>query len=67
MPDGLSPNTVQPIKSESTGISANHTDLSTFGWAVNAAPPNAANTEAGPLDFPLHPGAERYYREKGYL
>ena len=25
------------------------------------------NTEAGPLDFPLHPGAERYYREKGYL
>ena len=26
-----------------------------------------ASTEAGPLDFPLHPGAERYYREKGYL
>jgi TRAP-type uncharacterized transport system substrate-binding protein len=25
------------------------------------------NTEAGPLDFPLHPGAERYYRGKGYL
>jgi len=25
------------------------------------------NTEAGPLDFPLHPGAERYYRDKGYL
>jgi uncharacterized protein len=25
------------------------------------------NTEAGPLDFPLHPGAESYYREKGYL
>jgi len=25
------------------------------------------HTEAGPLDFPLHPGAERYYREKGYL
>ena len=25
------------------------------------------NTEAGPLDFPLHPGAERYYREKGYM
>ena len=25
------------------------------------------NTEAGPLDFPLHPGAERYYREKGYI
>jgi len=25
------------------------------------------NTPAGPLDFPLHPGAERYYREKGYL
>ncbi len=25
------------------------------------------NTEAGPLDFPLHPGAERYYKEKGYL
>lgn len=25
------------------------------------------NTEAGPLDFPLHPGAEKYYREKGYL
>jgi TRAP-type uncharacterized transport system substrate-binding protein len=21
----------------------------------------------GPLDFPLHPGAEWYYREKGYL
>ena len=26
-----------------------------------------SNTEAGPLDFPLHPGAERYYRKKGYL
>jgi uncharacterized protein len=26
-----------------------------------------SNTEAGPLDFPLHPGAERYYRENGYL
>lgn len=26
-----------------------------------------SDTEAGPLDFPLHPGAERYYREKGYL
>ena len=25
------------------------------------------STEAGPVDFPLHPGAERYYREKGYL
>jgi len=25
------------------------------------------DTEAGPLDFPLHRGAERYYREKGYL
>jgi TRAP-type uncharacterized transport system substrate-binding protein len=25
------------------------------------------NTDAGPLDFPLHPGAERYYKEKGYL
>jgi TRAP-type uncharacterized transport system substrate-binding protein len=25
------------------------------------------STEAGPLDFPLHPAAERYYREKGYL
>jgi hypothetical protein len=25
------------------------------------------HTEAGPLDFPLHPGAETYYREKGYL
>jgi len=26
-----------------------------------------SNTEAGPLNFPLHPGAERYYRERGYL
>lgn len=26
-----------------------------------------SNTEAGPLDFPLHPGAEKYYREHGYL
>jgi uncharacterized protein len=25
------------------------------------------DTEEGPLDIPLHPGAERYYREKGYL
>jgi TRAP-type uncharacterized transport system substrate-binding protein len=25
------------------------------------------STEAGPLDFPLHPGAQKYYREKGYL
>ncbi len=26
-----------------------------------------SDTEAGPLYVPLHPGAERYYREKGYL
>ena len=26
-----------------------------------------SHSESGPLDFPLHPGAERYYREKGYL
>jgi len=26
-----------------------------------------SDTDSGPLDFPLHPGAERYYREKGYL
>ena len=26
-----------------------------------------SNSEAGPLDFPLHPGAEKYYRENGYL
>ena len=25
------------------------------------------STEEGPLDIPLHSGAERYYREKGYL
>ncbi len=25
------------------------------------------STAVGPLDFPLHPGAARYYREKGYL
>jgi TRAP-type uncharacterized transport system substrate-binding protein len=25
------------------------------------------NTEAGPLDFPLHVGAEKYYHEKGCL
>lgn len=25
------------------------------------------DTEEGPLDIPLHPGAERYYREKGHL
>ena len=37
MPVGLSPNAVQSNKSESTGISANYTDLSTFGWAANAA------------------------------
>ncbi len=24
-------------------------------------------SEAAPLDIPLHPGAERYYRERGYL
>ncbi len=24
-------------------------------------------TEAAPFDVPLHPGAERYYRERGYL
>lgn len=24
-------------------------------------------TEAGPLGIPLHPGAERYFRDKGYL
>lgn len=26
-----------------------------------------SDTTDGPLDVPLHPGAERYYREKGYL
>ena len=39
-------------------------------------PPNRAGRNRGqelfsvsaePLDFPLHPGAERYYREKGYF
>jgi TRAP-type uncharacterized transport system substrate-binding protein len=25
------------------------------------------NTDAAPFDIPLHPGAERYYRERGYL
>ncbi len=25
------------------------------------------DTEAGPLDVPLHPGAERYWREAGYM
>lgn len=25
------------------------------------------STEEGPLDIPLHPGAERYYRERDYL
>jgi TRAP-type uncharacterized transport system substrate-binding protein len=25
------------------------------------------NTDAAPFDVPLHPGAERYYRERGYL
>ena len=25
------------------------------------------NTEEGPMCAPLHPGAERYYREMGYL
>jgi len=26
-----------------------------------------SSTEAWPLDLPLHPGAERYYKERGYL
>ncbi len=26
-----------------------------------------AGTDAAPFDVPLHPGAERYYRERGYL
>src|SRR5262245_3649146 len=26
-----------------------------------------ANDEEAPYDVPLHPGAERFYREKGYL
>lgn len=33
-------------------------------------PPMASlcrSTEEGPLDIPLHPGAERYYREHGHL
>jgi TRAP-type uncharacterized transport system substrate-binding protein len=25
------------------------------------------DTPEGPLDVPLHPGAERYWREAGYL
>ena len=25
------------------------------------------NTDAGPLDIPLHPGALKYYKDKGYL
>lgn len=39
-------------------------------YDTNTVPSMASlcsNTEEGPLDFPLHPGAERYYREKGYL
>jgi TRAP-type uncharacterized transport system substrate-binding protein len=35
-----------------------------------AVPPMSSfcrGTEEGPLDIPLHPGAERYYRERGYL
>lgn len=36
-----------------------------------AQPPPMAtlcrDTPEGPLDIPLHPGAERYYRERGYL
>jgi len=31
------------------------------------APSLCTDTEEGPLNVPLHPGAERYYREKGYL
>ncbi|MGH7774525.1 MAG: hypothetical protein ACREQA_20055 [Candidatus Binatia bacterium] len=26
-----------------------------------------ANDEEAPFDVPLHPGAERFYRERGYL
>jgi len=26
-----------------------------------------ANDEEAPYDVPLHPGAERFYRERGYL
>ena len=26
-----------------------------------------ACSTAGPLDFSLHPGAEKYFREEGYL
>jgi TRAP-type uncharacterized transport system substrate-binding protein len=35
--------------------------------SIPTMPSLCTTTEAGPLDFPLHPGAERYYREKGYL
>jgi len=30
-------------------------------------PQLCTNTEAGPLKIPLHPGAAKHYREKGYL
>jgi len=39
-------------------------------YGFSKMPPMSAfcrSTTDGPLDIPLHPGAERYYREKGYL
>jgi len=55
MPVSLSPNTVQSINSETTAISANHTDLSTFGWAANAAGAGGVS----PYQFAAYLGKEK--------
>ena len=41
-----------------------------IGYDTPEVPPMTqfcTDTPDGPLDLPLHPGAERYYKEKGYL
>ena len=41
-----------------------------IGYDTPGVPPMTqfcGDTPDGPLDLPLHPGAERYYKEKGYL
>ncbi len=60
MPDALAYNVVDVI-----GRMREHIEYDTPG--IPPMTQFCSDTPDGPLDFPLHPGAERYYRENGYL
>ncbi len=49
------------------GIAAREAQIPWEDGAFTGIGQLGQDTEATPLDVPLHPGAERYYREHGYL